>query len=280
MNEPRVERSEARSAYLPGRPLRTGREAATLFWVLYAIAVYVVWTLPWPSALFFVALVPIAVRAYRRTTVARFSRSNRVLLDTMHTNPEQAARELAVLADEFWWPRYLRRLAGYNRGLALLRSGRLDDATATLAEVDRSGGVVGLDAAIAGTLAYVHALRGEVELASNWLGEAKRRHSPATARFPHVLAQITIDLRAGKAREVATWLEDQWPQLEHAMTGERLRPLRALRAFAVAQAGGAREGGTAELVLAALRPARYQELAYLGTAWPELDQFLRGSLGQ
>jgi len=266
------------TTYLPGRRLRTGREAAALFWTIYVVAVYLVWTLAWPSALFAVAIVPLAVRAYRTSTVQRFNRSNRAVLDAMATDPELAARGLAELAERFPWPRHLRRLAGYNRGLALLRSGRLDDAVDALAEVDRAGGVIGLDAAIAGTLAYVHALRGDLPAATAWLTEATRRNSTAAERFPHVLASTAIDLRAGKAREVATWLEDHWPRLEHAMTGERLRPLRALRAFALAQAGGARESGSAEHVLAALRPARYQELAYLGTAWPELDQFLRGNL--
>ncbi len=267
---------------MPGRRLRSAREGQVVFWIVYLGALVAAWqVVPRPYltlTVIGIALVPIVWRRLHVQRVAQFNNTNKLMLETLQRNPERAAREFEQLADRYRRPAGLHRLAGYNRALALLRIGRLDEAVDVLDAIDRAGGVINLDSAIAGTLAYLHALCGNLAPAEAWLVEAKRRSPTSPSKFPHLLSEIAIDLRAGKAREVATQLEEDWAGIEHAMTGERLRPLRALRAFALAQAGGAREAGAAEPVLAALRPASYQELAYLGAKWPELDQFLRGNL--
>jgi len=57
------------------------------------------------------------------------------------------------------------------------------------------------------------------------------------------------------------------------MTGEALRPLRIVRAFAIA-AAGPRDHGRADAVLAAARPAYPGEYEFVGKVWPEMASFL------
>ena len=57
------------------------------------------------------------------------------------------------------------------------------------------------------------------------------------------------------------------------MSAKDLRPIRVLRAFAIA-AGGVREAGSASAIIAGMRPTYPHELAFLGAAWPEMAAFL------
>ena len=55
--------------------------------------------------------------------------------------------------------------------------------------------------------------------------------------------------------------------------GETLRPLRVIRAFAIASTGP-RNAGMADASLALSRPAYPGEYDFLGKAWPEMQTFL------
>jgi hypothetical protein len=83
-----------------------------------------------------------------------------------------------------------------------------------------------------------------------------------------------LDCRAGRAGAAVKLLDDRWMDCENALDGTWLRPLRVVRAFAIA-AAGPREGGVAEAVLAPAKPLAFRgEYAFLGAAWPEMAAFL------
>jgi hypothetical protein len=277
--------------YLPGRRLRTAasvRSTNIAIGAAYAAIAVMVLQLVHGGArtMLFAAIVavPFLYIASIKRTIARYNVSYKAAIAALHQgDAARADRDLRALEQRFRWPRFLVRLSGYNRSLALLRQGRHDDAIELLSDIDRRGGVINNDAAIAGTLAYVHALRGNVETAAAWAAEeATRRASlrAATGAFPDVMCEIALELRLGKFVAVQKRLADHWGEMEQTMNGQRLRPLRVFRAFAAAQLAqtDVREAGAVAPLLAGLHPARYEEFAYLGAAWPELEQFLRTNL--
>jgi len=265
--------------YLPGRKLRTGREWIPLALMGFGLAVLVCFEfLPVGWSLIVgigLIVVPIAINRARKQRVAAFNRQTRVGLEFLEQMRwVDAEREFATAEQAFRWPRFLSRLSAYNRAMAMLKQGRHEETIALLGEVDRAGGVIGLDPAIASNLAYVYALVGNVQLAEEWLRETRLRTTNNTG-MPNILPEIAVDIRAGRAADVRKRLDDQWRSIEAALTGTRLRPVRVLRAFAIAVSSDMRDSGAIEHVIAGLRPARYDEFAYLGKNWPELDQFLR-----
>jgi hypothetical protein len=171
--------------------------------------------------------------------------------------------------------------ARLSLGWTKLRRGDLQRAADVFAEVDRSGSIVAmlLRPMTAGYLALTHALLDNLDAAGQWLAEADKRTSKAHARTTAValttFARSVVECRQGKFIDVAQQLDDQWGTLENTLTGEVLRPLRVVRAFAVAQTEGARSSGAAAQLLSELGRRRLSEFDYLATAWPELDGFLR-----
>jgi hypothetical protein len=174
----------------------------------------------------------------------------------------------------------LRAVAEYNLGIALLRRGELDRALAQFTSVDQRSrlATIGLRPGIAAQLAFAHALRGDLETSERWLADYEvRKKGAADTRALDglvVLVRSVAGIRRGRYDEVVRDLEARWRELENVLTGELLRPLRVLRAFALAQADGPRGAGAAETVLAGVRPSRRGEFAALGAAWPEMSAFL------
>jgi hypothetical protein len=68
-------------------------------------------------------------------------------------------------------------------------------------------------------------------------------------------------------------LDERWHEYEALLTGDIVRHLRVVRAFARA-AAGPREAGTAAMDLASARPAYPGEYALLAAEWPEMAAFL------
>src|SRR5262245_17949332 len=107
-------------------------------------------------------LAPLLVRATAKARVATFNRINqrgRGMLDQeLHVDAERAFEQVEhqfawpsafeQVEHQFAWPRFLPRLARYNRAMAMLKQGKLQETIDLLAEVDRAGGVLGLDAGI------------------------------------------------------------------------------------------------------------------------------------
>ena len=69
-------------------------------------------------------------------------------------------------------------------------------------------------------------------------------------------------------------LANEWTQLENSVTGNILRPMRVLRAFALAQSSGPRDAALVDSLVAALRGTSTRDIDYLGAAWPEMHVFM------
>lgn len=275
--------------YLPGRRVRTRSEVMLRFVALIAMFVALVFAIRSRVAnddarrLLAMAafVVPVIYISAVRDRARRFSRALALAAQKLHQGqPARAEQDLAALAGKYRRPRVFGRVVGYNHALALMRTGRLADATAKLIEVDRGGGVIRVDGAIASTLAYLHALRGNrPELAETWVAEAKRRDTGfAVTPFAYTLPLLAIAIRKGDASKLLGELADRWTEAESMLKGERLKPLRVLRAFGVAQTTDVRDAGQVAAILAPLAGTKAAELAYLGAEWPALEQFIRANL--
>lgn len=171
-------------------------------------------------------------------------------------------------------------LSRHNLGWILLRQGELQSAIDVLLDNDRSHRDTLKRISMAGTsavdLALCYGLLGDVENAEKWRVEAdKRANEPANASLPamKVFARAVIACRAGKAEDAARNIDEHWTECEATFTGETLRPLRVVRAFAHAVAGP-RSAGIADALLVTARPAYTGEYDFLGVAWPEMATFL------
>lgn len=272
-------------AKLPGRRYQTAIPASAsivMWWASLAILAIACVRLVDGSAGIALALgwlaIPLVFFGIQKRRIARYTRALQSVF-VSEGDPERAERELVQLETRFRWPATLVRTTGYYRAATVLRQGRLDEAITMLEEIDRRGEIHSIDAMTASTLAFAHALRGDLDTAQAWLAEAavRRGKEVTPVTLPDLGTEVVIDLRRGRFREVQVRLADQWPEMERVMTGERLRRMRVLRAFAVAQ-GDVREAGAVGPLLAPLQPGKRDEFAYLATAWPELDRFLRTNL--
>jgi hypothetical protein len=121
---------------------------------------------------------------------------------------------------------------------------------------------------MAADLALAHALYGKLDEAQTWLAKTG---DPTAAT---ALARAAVECRTGsKTEDAARSLDERWTDYESMLTGNALRPLRVMRAFAQA-AADPRNAGIAGVALASMRPAYPGEFDFLGAAWPEMAQFL------
>jgi len=234
-----------------------------------------------PAAWVFVIAVPVGHTVFVQSQARRY---NRIAapghLALTAGDSRTAHREFAEARASVRWPGFLRRLGDYNRAFALIRQGEFATAIELLSDLDHRGGVLNLDGAVAGALALAHALAGHVELASEWLLETQRRYAQYKASgirvpaFAYILTEVVVQLRAGEVELVRRRLDNEWTQLENSVAGQILRPIRVLRAFALAQSTGPREAAVVDAMLAALRGTSTRDIEYLGAAWPEMHAFM------
>jgi hypothetical protein len=170
-------------------------------------------------------------------------------------------------------------VARVTLGWTMLRAADLDDAIAVFEDNEKTHRVplaaAGLVATNAALLAMAYTLRGDDEGAEAWRNRAMARHEVArvpAARPRVLLAEASWLCRYGARAEAAKLLDESWAELEATCTGDLLRPLRVVRAFA--HADGPRSGGVAEAALPTLRPAYPGEYTFLGAKWPEMAAFL------
>lgn len=123
--------------------------------------------------------------------------------------------------------------------------------------------------------ALCSALLGELEPARHALAEAEMRSLRAHPSYAAMKAfvEAVIACREGRAAEAARALADHWAEYENLTTGDVLRPLRVVRAFAMA-AEGARSAGPVETQVAMVRPGYPTEYEFLAVGWPEMAAFL------
>lgn len=127
----------------------------------------------------------------------------------------------------------------------------------------------------AADIGLLYALCGELEAAEHWMAEAdKRSESISVLRHARIaLPRAILDCRSGKRVDALRMLDEHWPDCETILTGSTLRPLKIVRAFALA-GDGPRDAGVAAVPLMGVRPLYPGEFDYLGGAWPEMEQFL------
>jgi hypothetical protein len=248
---------------------------ASSSWGLFAL---MVWTLVKPPNLFF--LITFVVCIWTVTRLRTFSKANGLALKSISEGDYTgAASQLEGLTRRFRWPAMVRAVARSNLGVALLHQGKLAEALDRFAAAERDVGAARhIKANVAAHLATVNALRGALEVAKKWRTEAESRLAsapdPGYTSAQLAFASAVVDLREGRHDDVARRLEEQWAKLEGSATARTTRPLRVLRAFALAQRGE-REAGAAQKVLAALDPTRTGEFVMLEAEWPEMQTFLR-----
>jgi hypothetical protein len=171
-------------------------------------------------------------------------------------------------------------IARHSLGWTMMRQGELDDAEAVLADNEaeylQALTMTGIAATSAADLALVHGLRGDSDQARVWLEIAEdRRGKSLTSTIGAMIAfsRAVWLCRTGRVDEAAKHLDEGWAEYEATFTGDALRPLRVVRAFAHA-AAGPRAGGVALAALPTLRPAYPGEYTFLGVRWPEMAEFL------
>jgi hypothetical protein len=272
--------------YRPGRRVRTKSDArvvSLVSWAAAGVGAAIVCSALGLGSLVWVVVIgaPFAQTALVQAQARRYNRAAQPgHLALTAGDAATAQREFSEARARVRWPGFLRRLGDYNRAFALIREGKLELAIELLSESDRRGGVINLDGAIAGALALAYGLSGDVSLANDWLAETRRRYGRYTTAgirvpgFAFILSEAVVELRAGEAETVRKRLENQWTQLENSVTGNILRPMRVLRAFALAQTAGPREAAIVDAMLAALRGTSTHDIQYLGAAWPEMKTFI------
>lgn len=282
--EERVSNSErfAGTAYLPGRAVRT-LAARQLIWYgalalcVAAAIVLIHWAGPseWRWGVLLVPCAPLAMTTLANWRTQKYAVESAPAIAALRRGqPAQAEQDFIALRGRFRWPRAVRNLILYNLALALHHQGRHSEAIAALAEADRSGGSVTIDAAIASTLALCHTLTNNVELAQSWLTEGRRRYAGqvTAGSFPDLISEVALALRRGQYEEVRRRFDSDWTEIINSRTGETLNPLRILRAFALAQLDGPPD--QTAMLIKALEPRRPADFGYLAKEWPELRAFL------
>jgi hypothetical protein len=191
----------------------------------------------------------------------------------------KAAAEYQQLARRYAFPRSLARMAKFNLAIAQMHAGELDVAIVGFVGVEaHARAVPGLAPLVADQLALAYALRGDFDAAHRWRAESENRGKGMgnQAMFAGLLAfaDAILDVREGRCEALLRWLGERWHQLDGNVTARTMRPLRVLRAFALARSDGVRGAMAVDEALSPLRPARPGEFALLGAKWPEMQVFL------
>ncbi|MDB4964280.1 MAG: hypothetical protein JWP01_4279 [Myxococcales bacterium] len=197
-----------------------------------------------------------------------------------------ARGDLKVARDIFWQSAeqtscsQVSAIARHNLGWTLMRQGELQQAIDVLTDNEDRNRAALTSARMYPTsavdLALDYGLLGDLDAAEKWMTEVERRAtelSNPTLPAMKAFARAVLDCRAGRCSEAARMLHERWAEYEATLTGETLRPMRIVRAFAIA-AEGPRSAGLAETAIAMARPAYPGEYDFLGVAWPEMKRFL------
>ena len=190
----------------------------------------------------------------------------------------RAGEIFAAVAREYRKQTTYAAVARLSLSTALMRQGELQRAIDAAIEVERApgllfGGDVRTMAAI--HLGMLYALRGDVDAATRWCDDARRRLPRGQQRTLTAallrLAEVLVLARAGKRDDAARALDRDWHRLEEALTVSSMRKAWLVRAWCAA-ADGAR--GSVEPWLTMARAGRKGELRWVGADWPELCAFL------
>jgi tetratricopeptide (TPR) repeat protein len=208
----------------------------------------------------------------RRQTV-RFNRENAEGIALLHKGvPEKAAEIFERLIRRHRHMRNLSAVAQYNAGVARLREGKPERAIEFLMLVANDKRVGQTMASASAELTSAYAIAGRLDEASESLAKAEQRGNvnAFTLAWPRTL----LAARRGEHAELARGLEQRWRELESVLSGDVMRRLLLIRAFAVASVDGPRSAGAAQPLVDRLRPSVPGEYDWLSARWPELGAFL------
>jgi hypothetical protein len=252
-------------------------------WLVIAGATFLMALVVWPLAVAYGGFIVVmgAVLAFRFKRQAR-----RLVADINAGVKALSVGDLKSAHDLFWRSAEISRLpslsavARHNLGWTLMRQGELEQAIAVLLDNDERNGQAlkagGFAATCSIDLALDYALIGDLACADRWTSEAEKRVDELTTptfEAMKVFSSSVIACSRGQHEEAVRILDDHWPTCEGTLMGEALRPLRVIRAFAVASTGP-RNAGMADALLALSRPTYAGEYDFLGKAWPEMEMFL------
>jgi hypothetical protein len=171
-------------------------------------------------------------------------------------------------------------LARHNAAWTLLRQGELARAievqTPNIEQYDKTleRGLL-LPTSII-DLAFFHALLGNLDDAEKQLAvldaRGKLPHNPSYPAM-NALMRAVLACRRNNPLAAVKILEDHWSEWEANATGDLLRPMRVVRAFAIANVD-MRDAGKATSILGDMRPNWRGEFDFLGVEWPEMATFL------
>lgn len=174
-----------------------------------------------------------------------------------------------------------RAMAVLNVGEALVRAGRLDEAIAAFAEVERSRILLlgsGVRTRIATHTALVYALSGEIAVAERWTADARMRIAKnKDDRLGHAaqlcLAEAVLASRKGDHAGAVALLDARWLEMRFSLNADSFRAVEVVRTFAETQRGLRASNAAAERLIR-IEPVHKGEFAYLGVNWPEMKLFL------
>ena len=158
-------------------------------------------------------------------------------------------------------PAVIRTAALHNIAWTILRRGQLREALEKFGANERANlkwlratymhGVSALDRGLCS------ALSGDLEPARHALAEAAMRCDRPHSSFPvmQTFVESVIACRDGRATDAARMLADRWAEHENLATGDVIRPLRVVRAFAMA-AEGPRSAGQVETQVAMVKETK------------------------
>jgi hypothetical protein len=92
--------------------------------------------------------------------------------------------------------------------------------------------------------------------AEQWMTKTEQRShlmSQASLAAMKLFVRAIVDCRAGRADDAVLYLDERWAAHEAMLSGDTLRPLRIVRAFAIA-ACGPRNSGVADTLVSLSRP--------------------------
>ncbi|MBI5363966.1 MAG: hypothetical protein HZA53_12355 [Planctomycetes bacterium] len=236
------------------------------------------WAVPILLAIGFGGWIAWTVRRARR-----FGAENDAALAMLHAGETEAARErFEALVKRWRRPRNWNHLALFNLAWTELIAGEFALAREHIAQIEAerdpraTGGIVAM---LPSRLAYVHALLGELDDARAWLDASRERAAAETTNRGVIEAwelatEAVVACRANDAPRAKSLLAERWLQLDKSLTGDALRPLRLVRAFAVHAASNGAEESTVEALLQPVREHPRSEAQHLGAHWPAMRAFL------
>ncbi|MEO7096754.1 MAG: hypothetical protein ABI175_26080, partial [Polyangiales bacterium] len=137
-------------------------------------------------------------------------------------------------------------------------------------------GLGGVRRMAAGQLARAFALGGDLDKATRWLEELRKRPMSGDPVYCQALLDAVdalVQCRAGKFSEALAIYERAWPQLEAYLPVFQMREVWLLRAYAITMTSSVRDGGAAEPWLRMIRSTPPGGFTWLTAHWPELATF-------